>query len=174
MILLKLLGKFISVLRSAASPAQIAWGFSLGACLGLTPFLGLHTLILAGLICVLRVNVSSAVFGWILFKCFAWILDPVFHSLGYFILTGVPALEPLWTRLYNAPIAPLTRFNNTVLMGSLVSALLLLVPNFLAFRWFVRKYRESWNAKIQKYKVVKAMKASSLVQTVMKIRGWEG
>ena len=37
MFALKLLSKFIKVLRSAASPNQIAWGFALGAILGLTP-----------------------------------------------------------------------------------------------------------------------------------------
>jgi uncharacterized protein (TIGR03546 family) len=170
MIFLKLLSKFIGVLRSGARPKEIAWGFALGAVLGLTPFRGAHTLIVILLICILRVNVSAAVFSWLVFSLFAYLLDPVFHSLGFFVLTGIPALIPLWTSLYNAPIAPLTRFNNTVLMGSLIVSLLLLVPNFLLFKWFVERYRESWNQKIRKMKAVQALNASSLVQWYFKIR----
>ena len=50
MFILKILGKFIKVLRSAASPRQIAWGFALGCILGLTPFWSLHNLLLVVLI----------------------------------------------------------------------------------------------------------------------------
>jgi uncharacterized protein (TIGR03546 family) len=173
MIFLKLLSKLISILRSADSASGIAWGFALGAVLGLTPFLGLHTAIVVLLICVLQVNVTAAIFAWLLFSAAAWALDPVFHSLGYFALTGIPALQPVWTDLYNTTFAPLTRFNNTVMMGSLIAGLLLLIPNFLLFRAFVVKYRDSWNAKIQKWKVVQALNASGFVRTLVKIRGME-
>jgi uncharacterized protein (TIGR03546 family) len=174
MIFLKLFSKFIAVLRSAASPLQIAWGFALGTVLGFTPSAGLHTVVVFILLCILRVNVSAAMFSWLLYSLFAWILDPAFHALGFFVLAEIPAFTPLWTALYNAPIAPLSRFNNTVLMGSLLVSLVLLVPHVFLFKAFVVRYRESWNAKIQKYRVVKALKASSLVQTYFKIRGLEG
>jgi uncharacterized protein (TIGR03546 family) len=173
MIFLKLLSKLVSILRSADSASGIAWGFALGAVLGLTPFLGLHTAVVVLLICVLRVNAAAALLAWLLFGAVAWALDPVFHALGFFALTGIPAAEPLWTDLYNAPLAPLTRFNNTVMMGSLIVSLLLLIPNFLLFRAFVLRYRESWNAKIQKWRVVQALKASGAVQTLLRIRGME-
>jgi uncharacterized protein (TIGR03546 family) len=174
MIFLKLLGKFVGILRSGVEPGEIAWGFALGAVLGLTPFLGLHTAVVILLICVLRVNVAAAMFAWLLFGAAAWLLDPVFHSIGFFVLTGIPALQPLWTKLYNTPIAPLTRFNNTVLMGSLIVSLLLLAPNVLLFRAFVIRYRETLNEKVRKWKVVRALNASSAVRTILKIRGMGG
>jgi uncharacterized protein (TIGR03546 family) len=174
MIFLKLLSKFIGVLRSGAEPGEIAWGFALGSVLGLTPFAGLHTAVVVLLIAVLRVNVAAALFAWLLFGAAAWLLDPVFHSLGFHVLTGIPALQPFWTRLYNTPAAPLTRFNNTVLMGSLIVSLVLLVPNVLWFRAFVVRYRETINLKVKRWKVVKALNASSAVQTVLKFRGMGG
>ena len=170
MIFLKLLSKFIGVLRSGVKPNEIAWGFALGTVLGFTPFRGAHTLVVILLLCILRVNVSAAMFSWLVFSIFAFLLDPLFHSLGFFVLTGIPALVPFWTLLYNAPVAPLTRFNNTVFMGSLLVSIVLLVPNFLFFKWFVESYRESWNAKIKKWKVVKALNASSAVQWYFKVR----
>ena len=63
MIFLKLIGKFISVLRSAASPNQIAWGFALGMIPGLTPINALHNLAVLILIIVL----VSGIFGFIQF-----------------------------------------------------------------------------------------------------------
>jgi uncharacterized protein (TIGR03546 family) len=174
MIFLKLLSKFIGVLRSGAKPSEIAWGFALGTILGFTPFRGAHTLAVIVLLCILRVNVSAAMFSWLVYSLFAVLFDPLFHSLGFLLLTGIPALIPLWTKLYNAPVAPLTRFNNTVLMGSLVVSLVLLVPNFLFFKWFVERYRESWNAKIKKWKVVHALNTSGVVQWYFKIREMGG
>lgn len=170
MIILKILGKFIKVLRSAASPRQIAWGFALGAIIGLTPLRAAHNLLVILLILILNVNISAALLAFILYTLIAWIFDPLFHSLGYFVLVKIPALQSLWTSLYNAPLAPFTRFNNTVVMGSLLCSLLLLVPNYLLFKWFVRRYRESWNEKITQLKISKAVMGSKAVKLYLRIR----
>ncbi|RKY75880.1 DUF2062 domain-containing protein [candidate division KSB1 bacterium] len=170
MFALKLLSKFIKVLRSAASPNQIAWGFALGAILGLTPLWRLHNLVVLVLLIVLNINVTSAMLAFALFSFFAWLLDPLFHSIGYFVLVKLTFLTPLWTSLYNAPIAPFTRFNNTITMGSLLLSLVLLVPNYLLFKRFVIRYRDSWNEKIQKWKITKILQGSKLVKFYLKIR----
>ncbi len=133
MIVLKLLGKFIKVLRSAASPKQIAWGFALGAIPGLTPLNSLHNAVVLILLIILNVNITSAILAFLIYSLIAWIFDPLFHTIGYFLLVDIAALKSMLTALYNAPIAPLTRFNNTVVMGSFVSSLILLMPNFLLF-----------------------------------------
>lgn len=174
MIFLKLIGKFISVLRSAASPNQIAWGFALGTIPGLTPINALHNLVVLILIIILNVNLASATLALAIFSLIAWIFDPFFHTIGFAVLVQIPFLQPLWTDMYNAPIAPLTRFNNTVVMGSLLVALVLFVPNYLLFKIFVQRYRESWNAKIAKWKIIQIMKGSKFVQLYFKIRGMEG
>jgi uncharacterized protein (TIGR03546 family) len=173
MIFLKLLSKFIGVLRSAASPNQIAWGFALGTIPGLTPLNALHNLGVLVLLIILNVNIASATLALAIFSLIAWMLDPLFHAIGYIVLVQIPFLQSLWTDLYNAPIAPLTRFNNTVVMGSLLVSLVLLVPNYFLFRAFVLRYRESWNAKIAKWKIVQIMKGSNLVKLYFKIRGME-
>jgi uncharacterized protein (TIGR03546 family) len=173
MIFLKLLSKFIKVLRSGATPNQIAWGFALGTIPGLTPLACLHNLIVLLLIIIFKINLAAATLALALFSLIAWILDPFFHTLGFFILVRIAALQGIWTDLYNAPVAPLTRFNNTVVMGSLAAALILLLPNYFWFKWFVRRYRDSWNAKIDKWKIMKIMKGSKLVKVYDSIRGME-
>lgn len=165
-----ILGKLIKVLRSAASPNQIAWGYALGTIWGLTPLASLHNLLVLILVAILNVNIAAVMFSFALFSFFAWLLDPLFHSLGYLVLVQIPALQPLWTSLYNAAIAPLTRFNNTIVMGSLVLAVLMLLPNYFFFKWFVRRYRESWNEKIKKWKVTKILTGNKLYNLYLKVK----
>lgn len=173
MIFLKLLSKFIKVLRSGATPNQIAWGFALGAIPGLTPLACLHNLAVLLLMILFKINLAAATLALALFSFIAWIFDPLFHSLGFIILVRISVLQGAWTDLYNAPVAPLSLFNNTVVMGSLVVSLALIMPHYFLFKWFVRRYRDSWNAKIDKWKIIKIMKGSKLVKLYTKIKGME-
>ncbi|MBN2012286.1 TIGR03546 family protein [candidate division KSB1 bacterium] len=170
MIIIKLISKFIKVLSSAASPNQIAWGFALGTIPGLTPINALHNAVVLILLIILNVNISSALFALLIYSLFAWMLDPFFHAIGYYVLAEIPALTSFWTSLYNAPIAPLTRFNNTVVMGSFLVAIALLIPHYLLFKWFVRKYRDTWNEKIKKWKITKAITGSKVVKLYLKFK----
>jgi uncharacterized protein (TIGR03546 family) len=170
MIFIKLLSKFIKVLSSAASPNQLAWGFALGAIMGLTPFLCLHNLAVIVLLIILNVNVTAATFSLAVFSLIAYIFDPLFHGIGYHVLVNIPALKPTWTSLYNAPIAPFTRFNNTIVMGSVILALILLLPNYFLFKLFVKHYRETWNEKVKQWKVTKAITGSKIVQLYLQIK----
>ncbi len=87
---------------------------------------------------------------------------------------NVDALQSFWTSLYNAPIAPLTRFNNTVVMGSFVCALLLFLPVYIGMKRFVVAYRTTVGARVEKWKMYQVMKRSSLVQWYQKIRDFGG
>ncbi|MBN1895251.1 TIGR03546 family protein [bacterium] len=174
MIFIKLFSKLIKILKSGDSPSQIAWGFALGSIPGLTPLFCLHNAAVLFLLLVLNVNFGAALLALAVFSLFAWLLDPMFHAVGYWALAQIPALQPLWTSLYNAPVAPLTRFNNTVVMGSFLVSLVLLLPVFFLFRALVLKYRNSWDDKIEKWKIVKAVKASKFYDLYMKVKGLEG
>ena len=55
------------------------------------------------------------------------LLDPLSHRIGLGLL-HLTWLRPVWTWLYNLPLAPWTSFNNTVVLGSLVLGLALLYP----------------------------------------------
>lgn len=174
MFFIKLLSKFIKVLNSNASPNQVAWGFALGAILGFTPFMSLHNLIVIILLIILNVNIASAMLSFAIFSFFAWLLDPLFHAIGFYVLVEIPFFQSLWTALYNAPIAPFTRFNNTVVMGSLLVSLVLLIPNYLWFKWFVKRYRDSWNEKIKQWKITKILLGNKIVQFYLKIKDFGG
>jgi len=119
MLLLKLIQSLIKTLHSEGTPGQVAAGLALGAILGLTPLWNLHNAVVLALIMVLNVSFLGAMMGWALSVPVGFLLDPAFDWIGRTLLLDTPALRPLWTALYNAPVVPLTNFNNTVVLGSL-------------------------------------------------------
>ncbi len=165
---------FIKILREGQTPAQVAGGFALGSILGLSPMLTLQGIVVWLIILVLNVNLAASLFALSVFSLIAWLLDPLFHWVGYQVLANIEALQSTWTALYNAPVAPLTRFNNTVVMGSFVSALVLFVPVYFGMKRFVVAYRASVGQKIAQWKVYRVLKQSSLVQWYEKLRDLGG
>lgn len=170
----KLIRDFISILREGQTPAQVAGGFALGSILGLSPMLTLQGALVWLIILILNVNLSAAFVALTVFSLFAFLLDPLFHWFGFQILANIGALQGLWTSLYNAPVAPLTRFNNTVVMGSFVCALLLFLPVYFGMKKFVVAYRATVGARVEKLKIYQVMKRSSIVQWYQKVRDFGG
>ena len=128
-------------LHSDDTPGQVGAGLALGAILGLTPLLNLHNVVVLIFIIMLRVSFSGALLGWLLFTPLGFAFDPLFDALGHRLLLETPALTGMWTTLYNTPVVPLTNFNNTVVLGSLVVALALFLPLNALGRFGVRRYR---------------------------------
>lgn len=162
MVILKLLQSIVKALHSEGTPGQVAAGMALGSILGLTPLLSLHNLLVAALILMLNVSVPGAALGWALAIPLGFALDPMFDALGRQLLLGTPALVPLWTALANLPVVPLSNFNNTVLLGSLVSALVLFAPIYFLSRWGVRRYRETIGERVRNSAFYRAVSASKL------------
>lgn len=174
MIFLAYANKLIRILNDKASPSQIAGAAALGAIAGLLPGFGLLSLFVFCVIFLVNVNLSAAFFAAAVFKAVAYVIDPLAHQIGLALLVKVPALKPLWTSLYNIPFVPFTRFNNTVMLGSLVLGMLLFLPLFVGTKRFVIIYRERWRAKVDQWKIVQIFKASkiySLYQTINNFRG---
>ncbi len=167
---LKLLAKLFKALRSGESPGKLAGGFILGMIIGLTPVSSPHNLIVLIVLIVIPVNLGMAIFSFLLFSGFAYLFDPLFHSLGFWILVDIPALQGLWTTMYNSPVLGLSKFNNTVVMGSLIVSLILLLPMYYATKWLVVYYREHIDAKMQKWKIVQMVKSSKIYGLYEKIR----
>lgn len=167
---LQIVSKFIKILRAGQTPNQIAGGFALGSILGLSPMFTLQGVLLWFIILMLDVNLSAAFLSITLFSLIAYLLDPIFHSIGYYLLVEVDGLQNFWTFLYNAPIAPLTRFNNTVVMGSLAGALVLTVPVFVGMKRFVIAYRTHIHARLEQTKLYRLLTTSTIVRWYQRIR----
>ena len=159
--LLKLLQSIVKALHSDGTPGQVAAGLALGSALGLTPLLNIHNLFIFALMVLLNVSFGGGMLGWALFVPFGFLLDPLFDWIGHTLLF-TPSLTPLFTSLYNMPIVPLTNFNNTVVLGSLVFALVFFVPLFLMTRWAVARYRVTVGARVRQSKFYRAVMASKV------------
>jgi uncharacterized protein (TIGR03546 family) len=162
MILLRLIQKMIKALHSEGTPGQVAAGIALGSAFGFVPLLSLFNLCVLALVTLLNVSFPGAMLGMVVFTPIAFFLDPVFDTLGTALLTNWPGLTPIWTTLYNTPFFPLTSYNNTVVLGSLVGWIILVVPLFFAMRFGVGRYRASVAARVEQSRFVKAVKASGL------------
>jgi uncharacterized protein (TIGR03546 family) len=140
---------------------------------GFTPLMSLHNLIVLLLVLVLRVNLSSFLLGLALFSALAFALDPLFHRIGLAVLTA-PALEGLWTTLYNSTLWRLERFNNSIVMGSLIVSLALFVPFIVIGNLLVQKYREYLLQWVLRSRVMQAFRASKLYGYYQSVSGWGG
>ncbi len=171
---LKFISKFIKVLRAGESPGLIAGGFTMGFIVGLTPFWTLQNLLILMIVILTKVNLSAVVFSIFLFSFVAYLFDPLFHNLGYFLLAQVEALNGLWTALYNMPIAPFTRFYNTIVAGSLLTALIMAFPVYFLGKNGIVSYRKTLGPKVENSKFVKAVRGTGLYKWYAKIRdmGW--
>ena len=170
---LSLLKKFLKILAEGQTPKQIAFGFALGSIIGLSPMITLQGLLIWLLILILNVNISAALVAVTIFKIIAFIFDPLFHSFGFMILT-LASLNDLYTMLYNIPIAPLTRFNNTIVIGSFISAVILFPLVYFGMKIFVIKYREILHEKFKKWKIYKIIKQSSIFRFYDKVKSLGG
>ena len=161
--MLQFIFKIFKILNSDASVNQIASGLCMGMMLGLTPLFNVHNLIIIFIVCIVRVNITSVLLAWAIFTLFAYLLDPTFHFLGETMLLS-DALSSLWTPLYSSDIWRLLKYNNTLIMGSVVFSLAAWLPMFFIFKKLISQYREKLIVWFEKTRFVKGFKASKWFQ----------
>jgi uncharacterized protein (TIGR03546 family) len=165
--MIKMIARALVALNSNVKREQIAAGFACGALFALLPAGNLLWLALFVLTFFFKLNYAMQVLIALILSPLRLALGWVLDSLGWAILNA-PFLRAPFTALYNAPIAPLTRFNNTIVMGGLAAGLLLWLPLFFAMRAFVSVYRAKLAPKIAESKLYKAFIKLPLVGTLSK------
>lgn len=160
-LIFKQLFGFVKLLNSDKGINQIAAGITFGLVLGFIPAFSLQTIIVMLFLFMLRVQIGAAFLSAAFFSVIAFMLDSLFHSVGVAVL-GIGFLEPLYTSLYNMPVVPYTRFNNTIVMGASVMALIFAPIVFFLAKIFVNKYRVKVVDGLKDTKLFKAIKATSL------------
>ncbi|MEN8135132.1 MAG: TIGR03546 family protein [Thermodesulfobacteriota bacterium] len=171
--MLKLIAKFLKVLNSEAEPGQISLAFCLAMVVGLTPLMSLHNILVLFLVCVLRANLSAFLLGVFAFTGVAYLLDPLFSQLGIVLLTA-GTLKSLWSSLYNITLFRLENFNNSIVMGSLVFALIVFVPMYFLFNLLITKYRDHLLRWVEKSRLMKFFLASKLYRVYKTVTGLGG
>ncbi|MBX3017397.1 MAG: TIGR03546 family protein [Bdellovibrionaceae bacterium] len=160
-LLLKQIFAFFKLLNSDTGTNQLAAGLAMGLVLGFSPILSLQTLIAFVIIFFFRVQIGAAFVAAFFFKFTAFLLDPVCDQLGRAVLEA-EGLRPVFVSLYNMPLVPLTRFNNSIVMGSGVIAFVLAIPAFFIFKALIIKYRATVVARFRETKIWKAWAGTTL------------
>ena len=169
--ILKFIQSLVATLHSDGTPNQVGLGIALGACLGLTPLVNLHNAVVLLLLCILNVSFGAGMLGWAIFVPLGFALDPVFDRIGRALLLETPSLKPLWTAWDNAPVMPLTSFNNTVVLGSVVAWLVLFIPIWLLARQAVIEYRARLAEKVRRNRIYQAVTATKAYNVYTWFRG---
>ena len=169
---MKQLFQLISLLNSETGTNQIAAGVALGFVLGMTPAFSLQTILIVFCLFIFRIQIGAALLSAFFFAFPAYLLDPLFHTVGKAILEAA-SLQTLFTTMYNMPIVPFTRFNNTIVMGSGVVAILLVPVVFFLARYLIAKYREQVVARVKQTKIFKALQATKLYKWYYKYEQYE-
>lgn len=145
---LKLIRKVFQVLKSGASPAQIALGVCLGALIGLVP-LGWIILALFSLALAFEVRLGGVSLGAAVFKLVYFPLRPLAHALGSALLERNPALDPLWSRIVYAPGLAWLSLNRYLVLGGLALGLAVSLALFPLVIWGVRRYRTGYGQRLR-------------------------
>lgn len=168
-----LLAKLLAILNSETNPSQISLAFCFAIVAGFTPIACLHNLIILLFVLVLRVNLSAFILGLAFFTGLSYLLDPLFHSAGLALLSS-EGMKDIWTSFYNSPYMRISRFNNTIVMGSLVVSLMAFIPAYFLFNLLVKKYRDIVLERIRQSRPMKMLKASGFYRIYEKISYMRG
>lgn len=160
-LIFKQLFNFLKLLNSDTGHNQLASGLACGLILGFAPFLSLQTVLVLTLVFIFRIQMGAAFLSAFFFKFIAYFVDPVSHEIGKSVLEN-PSLRDLFVEMYNMPIVPMTRFNNSVVMGSLILSVVLAPFAFFVFRMMIMKYRILVVDRFKKTKVWKAFTATTI------------
>ena len=157
----------IQLLHSENGDKQLAWGVTLGAFWGISPFLSLQGLVVLLILLIFRIQFGMAFISAFIFKILFIYLAPTMHSLGSYALE-IESLKGLYTWGANTPLIPLTKFNHSIVMGGLVVGLILSPINFLLSIFLIRRYRSIIVERVKNSKISKAIKATSIYKVYEK------
>jgi uncharacterized protein (TIGR03546 family) len=137
-----------------STPRQMSLGLALGVLVGLVPKGNLLAIVLGTLLASTRVNLAIAALAIVLCSFAALACDSLFDQIGGYILAQ-PSLQSMWTEMANMPFMPWTNFNNTIVMGSFATGLVLLWPVHRLSRPFFEKYAEKFAERARRWRWAK-------------------
>ena len=161
--MLSYLFKFFTALNSNKKPSEIVHGFAIGFMLALIPTGNLLWVLIFSITIFLRINKAAYFLSMLFFKLFVNLLDPMFDSIGYWVLTQ-PSLNSFFGTICNIPFINFFKLNNTVVLGSFLVSLVFYIPVYFVFSLLIKFYRRYVHTSIINSKVYKAFSKLPLIQ----------
>ncbi|MGQ4276972.1 TIGR03546 family protein [Pseudidiomarina sp. E22-M8] len=168
--MLTLLARLLRALNSESGAWALAIAFVLGMMMGFTPLWRVHNLIILLVALLFRVNLSGFILSFVICSGLAFLLDPVFHQVGFAILSA-EGWQPVWQAMYDSAFWRVVQFHHTITLGSLIISLafapILAVVSF----WLVSQYRRRIQTWFNKLRIVQALKANRFWAIYSNLRG---
>lgn len=161
----KPIAKLLKALSSNRDPGAIACAFACGIVLGLMPKDNALWYILFIFIFFMRIQRGAFTIALIIGSLIAPSLDPLFHQVGYAILTRKD-MQATYARILNIPFVSFTRLNNTVTMGSFACGIAAYIPLYVLSRIFVFVWRRYIGNLVRKIKFLQMIKQIPLVEKI--------
>ena len=158
-----LLAKLFKALNSDSSPWQLAFGFAFGMVMGLTPLLGLHSVLLLFGVLFFRVNITSFLVSWAAFSVLTIPLSVLLSDLGEGLLVN-EELRTVWTALYSTYLGQLSQFYHTLTLGSLLASIVLFPFILIGSKKLVEQYRLRFMQWVNQWRVVQFIKGTNFYQ----------
>lgn len=166
--MIKTLAKIIKSLSSNTNPGALSHAFCCGMLLGFLPKNNVLWYIFFILFFFMRIQRTVFSLSTIIFSLLSPLLDTVFHNIGFWILSLENA-APLYSFLLNIPFVAFTKFNNTIVAGSLLFGLTTYIPLYILSRLFIKVWRNVLAEKIRNLKIVKIIKGIPFIQKIAAI-----
>lgn len=163
------IAKLLKALNENAKPGEIAHACCLGVILGLMPKDNALWYLIFILFLFVRINKGAYGLMTLLVSLFAWEFDATFDTLGYAILTWEP-LKNIFAVLLDIPFVGFTKFNNTIVTGSLAVGLMAYIPVYVIIRVFVALWRKHITPVLGETALAKALNRISLVQKIYELK----
>ncbi|MBO4758610.1 MAG: TIGR03546 family protein [Spirochaetaceae bacterium] len=165
--MLKYFIKMLKALNANSHPGELAHAFAFGLLLGFLPKTSALWYIIFIISLFLRINKGFFFISIILGSLLAPLFDPLFDNIGYFVLT-LPQLASLFRSWLDIPFVAFTRFNNSIVAGSLVFSIIAYIPFYILARLFVSLWRKTLQPLLVKNPIVKGFMKIPLVKNIAK------
>ncbi|MEI6893936.1 MAG: TIGR03546 family protein [Colwellia sp.] len=157
--MLTLLVKIFHALNSDSSIRQIALAIALGFLVGLSPLLTLHNIVIIFFVLMIRVHLGSFILAVGFFSGLSYLLSSLIVLVGESLLTQ-PSLSAFFTSLYQLDLFKLAHWHHTYILGAFVLGTVLCLPVYFISKIIIEKYRVHIMTFFEKFRIVKALKAS--------------
>ncbi len=164
--MISFIAKILVALNGNSRPGELASGIAWGICLALIPAGNLLWPLLFITAFIIKHNLAAMFLSLLLFAGPAAALDPLLHKTGLFLLQ-MPLLQNFFTVLYNTPVLPWLKFNNTLIMGAFIWSLVLWLPLFICFHILIKLYKQKIAAKLAESKLIKTLKKVPWVSRIL-------
>ena len=170
--MLKSIVNLFKALNANVNPGEIAHAFSCGILLGFMPKNNLLWYLLFVFILFIRINKPMYLIMTLIASTFSPVMDSLFDTVGYAFLT-IPSLSGFFGTLLEIPFVAFTKFNNSVVIGSLICGLVLYIPAYVLGRILVALWRKHITHWVRQTKLSKAIAKLPLIAKIAGMVGGE-